>query len=61
MGIQILVSAINSFFEIGFYKNLDQQTDISYITDHCRKYSLPFAIIQACLGVVVIYLLLVDL
>ena len=61
MGIQILVSGINSFFEVFFYANLDHQKDISYITDHCKTYSLPFAIVQAILGLSVIYLLLVEL
>ena len=37
MGVQLLVSLINSILEVIFYHNLSPDTDLHYITSHCRK------------------------
>ena len=61
MSAQVLVSFFNSIEEIVFYNHLTETTDISFITSHCKKAALPFAIFEALVGMAIIYLLLVHL
>ena len=60
IGLQVAVSFFNSIEEIVFYRHLTETTDISFITAHCKKASLPFAIFEAIIGLSIIYLLLVH-